>query len=47
MTKHIKDELDAAGDSQLLENSVDVIPDRMLLHLLEKRFIADGVASTG
>jgi hypothetical protein len=32
VTKHIKDEFDAAGDSQLLENSVNVISDRMLLH---------------
>jgi hypothetical protein len=29
VTKHIKDEFDAAGDSQLLEDAVDVIPDRM------------------
>jgi hypothetical protein len=33
MTKHIKDELDAAGDSQLLEDSVNVVSDRMFLHL--------------
>jgi hypothetical protein len=32
LTKHIKDEFDAARDSQLLENPVDVIPDRMFLH---------------
>ena len=32
VTKHIKDELDSAGDSQLFEDSVDVIPDRMFLH---------------
>ena len=31
-TKHIKDKLDAAGDSQLLEDSVDVIPDGMFLY---------------
>ena len=33
VTKHIKDELHAAGDSQLLEDSVDVVPDRMFLYL--------------
>jgi len=33
VTKHVKDELDSAGDSQLLEDSVDVVPDRMFLHL--------------
>jgi hypothetical protein len=33
VAKHIKDKLDSAGDSQLLEDSVDVVPDRMLLHL--------------
>jgi hypothetical protein len=32
VTKHI-DELDAAGDSQLLEDSVNVISDRVFLHL--------------
>ena len=31
-TEHIKDKLDAAGDSQLLEDSVDVVPDGMFLH---------------
>ena len=33
MIKYIKDELDPAGDSQLLEDSVDVVPDGMFLHL--------------
>jgi hypothetical protein len=33
VTKHIKDELDSAGDSQLLEDSVDVVPDGMFLDL--------------
>jgi len=33
VTKYIKDELDPAGDSQLLEDSVDVVPDGMFLHL--------------
>jgi hypothetical protein len=33
VTKHIKDELNSAGDSQLLEDSVDVVPDRMFLNL--------------
>ena len=32
VTKHIKDELDPAGDSQLLEDSVDVVPDRMFFY---------------
>jgi len=32
VTEHIKDELDAAGDSQLLEDSVNIIPDRMFLY---------------
>jgi hypothetical protein len=32
VTEHIKDELDAAGDSQLLEDAVDVIPDGIFLH---------------
>jgi hypothetical protein len=27
VTKHVKDELDSAGDSQLFEDSVDVIPE--------------------
>jgi len=33
VTEHIKDELDPAGDSHLFEDSVDVVPDRMFLHL--------------
>ena len=33
VTKHIKDEFDPAGDSQLFENSVDVVPDGMFLNL--------------
>ena len=33
VAKHIKDKLDSAGDTQLLEDSVDVIPDGMFLHL--------------
>jgi hypothetical protein len=33
VTKHIKDELDPAGDTQLLEDSVDIVPDGMFLHL--------------
>ena len=33
VTKHIKDKLDSAGDSQLLEDSVDVVPNGMFLHL--------------
>jgi hypothetical protein len=33
VTEHIKDELDATGDSQLLEDSIDVVPDRMFLNL--------------
>ena len=33
VAKHIKDKLDPAGDSQLLEDSVDVVPDGMFLHL--------------
>ena len=33
VAKDIKDELDPVGDSQLLEDSVDVVPDRMFLHL--------------
>ena len=32
VTEHIKDELDSAGNSQLFEDSVDVVPDRMFLH---------------
>jgi hypothetical protein len=33
VAKYIKDELDSAGDSQLLEDPVDVVPDGMFLHL--------------
>jgi hypothetical protein len=33
VTKYVKDELDSAGDSQLLEDSVDVVPDGMFLDL--------------
>jgi hypothetical protein len=33
MAECIKKELDSAGDSQLLEDSVDVVPDGMFLHL--------------
>ena len=33
VAKHIKDKLDSAGDPQLLEDSVDVVPDGMFLHL--------------
>jgi hypothetical protein len=33
VTKYIKDELDSAGDSQLLEDSIDVVSDGMFLHL--------------
>ena len=33
MAKNIKDKFDAAGDSQLFEDSVDVIPDGMFLDL--------------
>jgi len=32
VTEYIKDELDSAGDSQLLEDSVDVVPDGMFLN---------------
>ncbi len=31
-SKYIKDELDAAGDSQLLEDAINIIPDRVFLH---------------
>ena len=33
VAKHIKDEFDPAGDFQLLEDSVDVVPDGMFRHL--------------
>ena len=33
VTKDIKDELDSGGDTQLLEDSVDVVPDRMFFYL--------------
>ena len=33
VTEYIKDELDSVGDSQLLEDSVDVVPDGMFLYL--------------
>jgi hypothetical protein len=33
VTKHVKDELDSAGDSQLFEDSVDVVPDGVFLYL--------------
>ena len=33
MAEDIKDQLDPAGNPQLLENSVDVVPDGMFLHL--------------
>ena len=33
VTEYIKDKLDSRGDSQLLEDSVDVVPDRMFLNL--------------
>jgi hypothetical protein len=33
VAEYIKDKLDSAGDSQLLEDSVDVVPDGMFLHL--------------
>ena len=32
VTEHIKNEFNSAGDSQLLEDSVNVIPDRVFLH---------------
>jgi len=33
VAKHIKDKLDSAGDAQLLEDSVDIVPDGMFLDL--------------
>jgi hypothetical protein len=33
VTKDIKHQLNPAGDSQLLEDSVDVVPDGMFLNL--------------
>ena len=33
VTKHVKDELDSGGDSQLFEDSVYVVPDGMFLDL--------------
>jgi hypothetical protein len=33
VAKHIEDKLDSAGDSQFLEDSVDVVPDGMFLNL--------------
>jgi hypothetical protein len=33
VTKYIKDEVDSGGDSRFFEDSVDVVPDRMFLHL--------------
>ena len=32
VTEHIKNEFNSAGDSQLLEDSVDVVPDRMFFY---------------
>jgi hypothetical protein len=32
VTKHVEDKFDPAGDSQLLEDSVDVVPDGMFLY---------------
>ena len=33
VTKYIKDELDSGGDAHFFEDSVDVVPDGMFLHL--------------
>ena len=32
VTEHIKDELNSAGDSQLFEDPVNVVPDGMFFH---------------
>jgi len=33
MAECVKEELDSAGDSQLVEDSVDIVPDGMFLNL--------------